>query len=391
MKEVAEVLYDYLYNVIYNPAKATIDIDKLPEEFKEFGVGLHFFCECVMEASKMALALSRGFLDIPVPTPDNELASPLKSLHASLKHLAWQTQQVANGDYLQRVAFMGEFAEAFNQMVDQLSERQSKLENEIQVTQKKSKSLLQSNLLFSSLIHYVPQRIFVIDITTQDIVLMNDAAINEINQDSEYLIKINYLRNETVEDDNFNEIIINYHNNETAQKLQLKSYILEWKDTNVEVLLITDYKVEVKIEKPEITSNLPINNNRVQSIGVLKKWLDQGKSFSLLIINLDSIMMLKKLEGIEIKKHILSVRNDNKFFPTDTFCSFLRPNELILLAPDIDYLTAQLLISTFFKDIGLQEKLHFGIVTIDKNNLLSLSDILTIADTRLRTKIFAGK
>jgi methyl-accepting chemotaxis protein len=47
-------------------------------------------------------------------------AGSIKALQANLRHLTWQTQRVAEGDFTQRVDFMGEFAVAFNTMVDKL-------------------------------------------------------------------------------------------------------------------------------------------------------------------------------------------------------------------------------------------------------------------------------
>ncbi|MCL2121218.1 MAG: ATP-binding protein [Clostridiales bacterium] len=126
MDAVAETLFEYLRNVIYDPEHASLDLTKLPESFQDFGKGLSYFANCVMETKSLALALSKGDLSGKVPSPDNEIASPLKSLHASLRHLTWQTQQVANGDYQQRVKFMGDFAQAFNMMAQQLEERKKK-------------------------------------------------------------------------------------------------------------------------------------------------------------------------------------------------------------------------------------------------------------------------
>lgn len=48
------------------------------------------------------------------------IAGRLKALQANLLHLAWQIQQVAAGDFTQRVEYMGEYAVAFNSMVEQL-------------------------------------------------------------------------------------------------------------------------------------------------------------------------------------------------------------------------------------------------------------------------------
>ena len=46
----------------------------------------------------------------------------LKALQANLNHLSWQVQRVADGDFTQRVDFMGEFSAAFNAMVTQLKD-----------------------------------------------------------------------------------------------------------------------------------------------------------------------------------------------------------------------------------------------------------------------------
>lgn len=50
------------------------------------------------------------------------VAGRLKTLQAGLLHLCWQIQQVAGGDFTQRVDFLGEFATSFNSMVAQLDE-----------------------------------------------------------------------------------------------------------------------------------------------------------------------------------------------------------------------------------------------------------------------------
>ncbi|MDR2800773.1 MAG: response regulator [Desulfovibrio sp.] len=123
MASVADILFNYLRDVIYNPTHATLALESLPEEFRDLGQGLQYFAECITETRMLAQALAKGDLEGALPSRGNEMAAPLKSLHASLKHLTWQTQQVARGDYQQRVDFMGNFAEAFNAMVQQLDER----------------------------------------------------------------------------------------------------------------------------------------------------------------------------------------------------------------------------------------------------------------------------
>jgi len=79
------------------------------------------------EIHRFVVPLSRGELNDFVPPKGNVLASPFKELHAQLKHLTWQTQRVAEGDFKQRVDFMGEFSLAFNAMVEKLAQREEQL------------------------------------------------------------------------------------------------------------------------------------------------------------------------------------------------------------------------------------------------------------------------
>ena len=154
MRNAADILFNYLHDVIYSPANAALDVEKLPEEFRDLGSGLRYFAECAIEAKVLAQALSKGNLNVEMPPRDNEIAAPLKALHASLMHLTWQAQQIARGDYDQRVNFMGEFSIAFNAMAQQLNERRqldiqekSKLQRYIKLMLSNTPNIL---LLFDS-------------------------------------------------------------------------------------------------------------------------------------------------------------------------------------------------------------------------------------------------
>jgi nitrogen fixation/metabolism regulation signal transduction histidine kinase len=98
-------------------------MDSLPEAFANLGKGLKYLHNAILETKALAKELASGNLSCSLPPPENNIAAPLKSLHMSLKHLTWQTQQVAKGDYSQRVDFMGNFSVAFNYMITQLKQR----------------------------------------------------------------------------------------------------------------------------------------------------------------------------------------------------------------------------------------------------------------------------
>ncbi|MBU1276043.1 MAG: diguanylate cyclase, partial [Proteobacteria bacterium] len=67
-----------------------------------------------------ALALANGDISVKI-TAKGTMAGALKTLQAHFNHLTWQTQRVADGDFTQRVDFMGEFSPAFNAMVERLA------------------------------------------------------------------------------------------------------------------------------------------------------------------------------------------------------------------------------------------------------------------------------
>jgi diguanylate cyclase (GGDEF)-like protein len=55
-----------------------------------------------------------------VITDRGVIAGRLKALQANLRHMVWQVKQVEEGDFSQRIHFLGEFSESFNSMVTQL-------------------------------------------------------------------------------------------------------------------------------------------------------------------------------------------------------------------------------------------------------------------------------
>lgn len=73
-----------------------------------------------------ALALAKGNLDGKLETR-GVFAGSLKGLHANLRHLTWQSQRIAEGDFTQKVDFMGDFSKAFNGMVDALDRARAAL------------------------------------------------------------------------------------------------------------------------------------------------------------------------------------------------------------------------------------------------------------------------
>ncbi|MEW8978313.1 MAG: diguanylate cyclase [Symbiobacterium sp.] len=74
--------------------------------------------------------ISHGNLSQPI-RQRGLLSGYLKSLQAELRHLTWQTQRIAAGDFSQRVEFLGEFSAAFNTMTEALARTTAELSQSV--------------------------------------------------------------------------------------------------------------------------------------------------------------------------------------------------------------------------------------------------------------------
>jgi diguanylate cyclase (GGDEF)-like protein len=103
-------------------AQAVETTDGDPVEIRALAEAVNRLIHSFVEAQPFLLALAAGDLN-QEPPARNQLIAPFKHLHSSLRHLTWQTQQIAAGDLNQRVDFMGEFSLAFNSLIQSLLEK----------------------------------------------------------------------------------------------------------------------------------------------------------------------------------------------------------------------------------------------------------------------------
>ncbi len=104
---------------------ANLAVDTQPnDEIRQLSVFVNRLADALYAGTRSAIDLSEGRLGGEI---NCQLAfgGALKNLQAALRHLTWQAQRVAEGDFSQRVDFLGEFSCAFNWMVQKLdSDRQ---------------------------------------------------------------------------------------------------------------------------------------------------------------------------------------------------------------------------------------------------------------------------
>jgi len=114
----------------------------------------------VSEIHNFVLPLSKGELQDIKISRMNLMGSPFKELHSKLLNLTWQAGQIADGDYSQRIDFMGEFSRSFNSMVEALDLKDRSLKAKIDELESKNRLIdmeldiartIQNNLIPASM------------------------------------------------------------------------------------------------------------------------------------------------------------------------------------------------------------------------------------------------
>ncbi len=97
-------------------------VDVEDEQLRAFCHRLTAIFDMINESYQFSEHLSRGDLKAK-SSRNNIFAMPLKGLQVSLAHLTWQAGQVTEGDLNQKVHFLGEFSDSFNNMIRSLREK----------------------------------------------------------------------------------------------------------------------------------------------------------------------------------------------------------------------------------------------------------------------------
>jgi diguanylate cyclase (GGDEF)-like protein len=102
-----------------------VEESALPPHLKERELFLQLYA-MISDIRLLSNALSKGELHQFVYSK-GFIISNLKALQSNLRHLTWQTQKLAEGDFSQRVDFLGEFSTSFNIMAQKLEDNSYQL------------------------------------------------------------------------------------------------------------------------------------------------------------------------------------------------------------------------------------------------------------------------
>jgi diguanylate cyclase (GGDEF)-like protein len=397
-EEIAGHLFRYMGDVIYDPVHAKLDVDVLPEEFREFGKGLIFFASMLDEVRGFTRELARGNFAAPPPSPGNELAAPLKSLHASLKHLTWQTQRIANGDYKQRVDFMGDFANAFNQMVVQLEERREALLNEIEAGRQKTRALEQNVGMFKAITLNAPQWIIVLDTDTAEILFINQTASKVFETQLSLVKNLLGLLEEQMslmrmqgEQDKTRILDAEIVTETKGWYLSVTTYPLVWRDRKAIAFIFTDLSSEREqiqdLESVAYQDTLTGATSRHYGLKILNEWIDTHQEFCLCFVDMDNLKYVNDSFGHTAgDDYIVTVARILGHFSKDALVCRLGGDEFMLLQKDWDGARAHARMKELRDELietSQVRSISYGIVYVPPDNEEPASDLLGIADERM--------
>lgn len=401
MDHLANVFFEYLRSLLYEPENALDNLDQLGEQNKDLASGMQYFAACLKEMRQISSALAKGNLTVPDIRPENELAAPLKRLHAALKHVTWQTQQVAKGDYQQQVDFMGDFSEAFNVMVKQLDQRQKALEREMEQRRLRFLELEQSNSLLEALTDNIPQWLIVLDKETSAVLFTNDSAESALQSNKELTATMReWMKsaNSITEDaDRENSLEFTLTVDDVTQYYQVVSYPLRWKTRNAVAHMFLDVSAEKqqvkKLQTYAYQDNLTRINNRFYGMQILQEWLDAKRHFCISFADLDNLKSVNDNYGHrEGDRYIIRAADQLVEFGDSSVVSRLGGDEFMIMVPTLSKEECDARMQEIREKLIQQSRdankpyrasISYGTVEVNPDNSLSGSELLAIADERM--------
>lgn len=289
-KEDIDLLIEQIRSIILNKP-LTDDLKSESEELADLQEAVFYLSNCLAEANEFLRHLRKGELDVPSPSRHNFLAGNLKELHSALKHLTWQANQVANGDYNQSVHFLGDFSSSFNQMIQQLAERESQLKIQ-------SAILTETVDMMKSVMDGLNEWIVATTVDTGEVVYANRSARQfffSAQEDQEMCGNCSELLDhiKQYKQQNSENSIFEYRCDKRNRIFRIRSYTVRWSEKLAYAHFITDITSEKEyreqIEELAYADPLTGLYNRRFFLDHLEELVGRQAEFSLCIIDLDGL------------------------------------------------------------------------------------------------------
>lgn len=370
----------------------TSDLECKSEELLEIQSGLKYLSECFIEANDFLSKLAVGSLEINAPKNYCQISSTLKDLQSKLKHLTWQADRVANGNYTQTVSFLGEFSDSFNEMIFQLHSREKALKE-------KSATLSQSIALLESVMNAIDDSIIVMSVDNGDIIYMNNTARLTLFEDTESKRScnsqcnlFNYLK--TYSSENKGSIFHEHTCSFSKTVLYVTSFTIVWNDKPSYVHYIKDItdqnEYKMQMEKIVYKDHLTDAYNRRFCTEKLQELISNKTEFVCCLVDIDDLKYANDLFGhaagdVYIKTVVNQIK---KVFRSSDYVCRMGGDEFLIITETCEI---DLILEKIKKaDESLKElstdypmAISYGALYVQKDTNFDFKDILEITDEKM--------
>lgn len=400
LKEETEYLISQIRAILLN---GKLDQSRIceTEELKELQSAIFYLGDCMEEFQAFLQKLCAGDLAVETPGKQNFLAGYAKELHSILKHLTWQASKVAEGDYQQKVTFLGDFSVSFNKMIQQLEEREIRL-------QKKTEALSMTTKLLQSIMDQQAERVLVLDLESDEFVFANKSArLYFYNPESKQTVcgeKCRFLArmlSHKGEADYEEE----YSCDINQSVLQVKGVLLNWEERNAYAYFISDitqdWLEKNSLEQMAYMDPLTSFYNRRYCVEELKKLKEETRAYSLILLDMDRLKMVNDTFGHDtgdgyIKTVAEVLAQESR--ADDAICR-IGGDEFVIIWRDCRQEVAERKMRRVVDHLGRQETYYpmsvsYGVVHIGKDEQVEPEAVLKWADAKMyemKKKKHAGR
>ncbi len=390
MKNIeTDFLLEQIKSILLNKPLPTLESYE-SENFAKLQEAIIYLSDCLKESNNFIKEIANGNLAAQAPSRKNFLAGSIKELHSGLKHLTWQANQVAQGDYHQHVSFLGEFSDAFNKMITQLKEREEELLAQ-------SIALEQNNELMELIMDGMTDCIAVISLETQEILYINVAAerllYNQTTQvclcDTDCSFMQKCLKKNSATNQKHHTSI--EHCEIKNSFFHVDNFSLYWNGILAYAVHIVDvtkeYKEKSKIEDMAYHDELTGLFNRRHCTAQIEKLLKDSTPFTFCLLDADKLKFANDTFGHNAGDEYLKTiakEISAPFRSSDTICRLGGDEFAIILQSTNTELITRKLEEVNAKLSTLSTKfpmsLSYGAMPVNPDSCLSLKNILDEAD-----------
>ena len=385
-----------------------VDISKVDAKLKDVADLSNYIYTNLTELRKFSLKLSQGHVDIESPKRNNLLAGEIKNLQSSINHLCWQIGQVADGDYSQKVVFLGGFTESFSKLTKQLNDRELLIEENLKQKEEQIKHAEEVNNFVNLIIDKIDDAIIITEASDRKKIFFSNEAGNLLFDADKCTAKCELAINN---DGHCNLLLAiqkyELHENNSVWEhgcckdniyYQIHTHYFKWNGEYAYAHIISDISqfknTEASLIELSNKDSMTGANNRRHFTSRLNKLVYEKRYFTLCYVDIDKLKYVNDVFGHKFgDNYIQKVVNEltSVFRGRDDICRIGGDEFAILLENCSEEVTIkkmdqvqELLVAD--KSNGYPMSISYGVHFVDSNNTLLPSEIMDVADEKMYTQ-----